>query len=81
MSSSTVQKWGNSLAVRIPSAVARSAGFKIGQPVQVCAHDSGVLVTPTGDVQLSLQQRLALFDPELHGGEAMPTKRIGKEAL
>ena len=81
MSSSTVQKWGNSLAVRIPSAVARSAGFKIGQPVEVSAHDSGVLVTPTGDVQLSLQQRLALFDPELHGGEAMPTKRIGKEAL
>lgn len=81
MSTLTVQKWGNSLAVRIPSAVARSAGLRMGQPVQVCAHDSGVLVTPTASLQLSLQQKLALFDPGLHGGEAMLTTRIGNEAL
>ena len=76
-----VQKWGNSLAVRIPSAVARSAGLKAGQPVQVSAQSSGVLVTLSGELQLSLAQRLALFDPERHGGESMPVSPVGKEAF
>lgn len=77
----TVQKWGNSLAVRIPSSIARSAGFKAGQPVKVSAQDSGVLVTLAGEQHLTLAQRLALFDPERHGGEAMTTAPIGKEAI
>jgi len=35
----TVQQWGNSLAVRIPAAVARTARFRVGQPVEVSAQD------------------------------------------
>ena len=77
----TVQKWGNSLAVRIPSAVARSAGFKVGQPVDVSVQDSGVLVTRAGEVQLTLAEKLALFDPALHGGEVMQVRPLGKEVL
>jgi antitoxin MazE len=53
----TVQKWGNSLAVRIPSAVAKSAGFKLGQPVRVSAQDSKVLVTAVGTPKLTLAQK------------------------
>jgi antitoxin MazE len=77
----TVQKWGNSLAVRIPSSIARSAGFKVGQPVKVSAQSSGVLVTLSGPLHLTLAQRLELFDPERHGGEAMATAPIGNEVL
>ena len=77
----TVQKWGNSLAVRIPSAIARSAGFKAGQAVQVSARNDGVLVKISGEVRLTLAQKLAQFDPEQHGGEAMPAKRIGNEVF
>ncbi|MEO5922986.1 MAG: AbrB/MazE/SpoVT family DNA-binding domain-containing protein [Bryobacteraceae bacterium] len=77
----TVQKWGNSLAVRIPSAIAKSAGFKAGQPVQVSAQDSGVFVMRSGEPRLTLAQRLALFDPQRHGGEAMRSTPVGKEVL
>ena len=77
----TVQKWGNSLAVRIPSAVARSAGFKVGQPVEVSAQETGVLVSRAGETRLTLAQKLALFDPRIHGGEAMATSAIGREKL
>ncbi len=77
----TLQRWGNSLAVRIPSSVAKSAGFKVGQPVEVSAQDSAVLVSAAGEPRLTLKQRLALFDPERHGGEAMATVRAGREAL
>jgi antitoxin MazE len=77
----TVQKWGNSLAVRIPAAVARSARFRVGQPVEVSAQDSNVLVKAIGEPKLTLAQKLAAFDPALHGGEVMATRPIGNEAL
>ena len=77
----TLQQWGNSLAVRIPSVVARSVGFKVGQPVEVSAWDAAVLVTPVGEPRLTLAQKLALFDPNQHSGEAMVTTRVGSETL
>ena len=75
----TVQQWGNSLAVRIPSAVAKSAGFKLGQPVRVSAQDSKVLVTAVGTPKLTLAQKLEAFDPVRHSGELMATTRVGNE--
>jgi antitoxin MazE len=77
----TLQQWGNSLAVRIPSAVAKSAGFKVGQPVEVSAQDAAVLVVALGERKLSLAQKLALFGPEHHGGEEMATVAVGKEVI
>ncbi|MDP8983904.1 MAG: AbrB/MazE/SpoVT family DNA-binding domain-containing protein [Pseudomonadota bacterium] len=75
----TVQQWGNSLAVRIPAAVARAARFVVGQPVEVSAQDCNVLVRSIGEPKLTLEQRLAVFDPHLHGGEVMATGSVGKE--
>jgi antitoxin MazE len=77
----TVQRWGNSLAVRIPAAVARSARFRVGQPVEVSAQDSNVLVKPLGEPKLTLAQKLSAFDQQLHGGEVMSTHRVGNEVL
>jgi antitoxin MazE len=77
----TLQQWGNSLAVRIPAAVARSARFKVGQPVEVSAQDYNVLVKAVGEPRLTLAQKLAAFDPVRHGGEAMATGRVGNEVF
>jgi antitoxin MazE len=77
----TLQQWGNSLAVRIPAALARSVRFKVGQPVEVSAQDSSVLVTAVGEPKLTLTQKLAVFDPVRHAGEAMVTGRVGKEVF
>ena len=77
----TVQQWGNSLAVRIPAAVARSARFRVGQPVEVSAQDSSVLVKALGEPKLTLAQKLAAFDPALHSGEVIATRPVGNEAL
>jgi antitoxin MazE len=79
--SQTLQQWGNSLAVRIPAAVARAARLKVGQPVLVSAQDSAVVVVPVGEPRLTLAQKLAAFDPAVHGGESMATRPIGKEVL
>ncbi len=75
----TVQKWGNSLAVRIPSAIARSAHFHLGTPVELAVHEGGIVVRATGERKLTLDERLALFDPQKHGGEVMASKPVGLE--
>lgn len=77
----TVQQWGNSLAVRIPASLARSAHFVVGQPVEVSVADDGVLVKRAGSPKLTLTQKLAAFDPVRHGGEAMASRPVGNEAM
>lgn len=77
----TIQKWGNSLAVRIPAAVARCAHFEVDQEVVVSADEIGVTVRPVGPRKLTLEEKLLKFDPVKHSGEAMATGRIGVEAL
>ncbi len=77
----TVQRWGNSLAVRIPASLARSAHFSVGQEVELTLSDRGVIVTPIGNKKLSLRQKLSLYDPQIHGGEVMSTSAIGKELI
>ena len=77
----TVQQWGNSLAVRIPAAVARSVRFTVGQPVEIRAEDDRLVVVPVGTPRPTLERRLAAYDPARHGGESMPTRgRVGAEA-
>ena len=74
-----IEQWGNGLAIRIPSELARSAHFTLGQPIELSLQESGVLMTSTGAPKLSLAQKLALFDPEKHGGEVMATEPVGVE--
>ena len=76
-----VQQWGNSLAVRIPASLARSAHFVVGQPVEVSVADDGVLVKRAGNPKLTLAQKLAAFDPDRHGGEVMASRPAGNEAM
>jgi antitoxin MazE len=76
-----IQRWGNSLAVRIPSEIARSAKLSVGQPVEVSVQELGVAIIPVGEREMNLAERLRAFDPARHGGEAMVTSRAGKESM
>ncbi len=77
----SLQQWGNSLAVRIPASIARSAHFKLGQPVELSIENDSVIIKSIGVAKLSLAQKLARFDPEIHGGETMATTPIGVEKI
>ena len=63
-----IKRWGNNLGVRLPAAVARAAQLKVDQRVRVSVEGGQVVITPVGEEELSLEQRLALFDPSRHGG-------------
>ena len=53
-----VQKWGNSLALRIPSAVANELDVKTGTPVEIKARNGSIVITPTKRPKYSLRKML-----------------------
>ena len=72
-----IKKWGNSLGVRLPAAIAREAHLHADQRVRVSVEGGHVVITPVTDAALTLEQRLARFDPVRHGSEVMASKTIG----
>jgi len=74
-----IKRWGNNLGVRLPAAVAKAAHLHADQRVRVSVEEGRVVIVPVGDAPLSLDQRLARFDPARHGGEAMVSPPLGAE--
>lgn len=74
-----IKHWGNNLGVRLPAAVAREAHFHADQRVRVSVEGGCVIISPVADAPLTLDQRLARFDPARHGGEAMASTPLGAE--
>ncbi len=66
-----IKQWGNNLGVRLPAAIARAARLRVHQRERLSVHEGQVLLTPLNDAPLTLSRRLALFDPQRHGGESM----------
>lgn len=75
-----IKQWGNNLGVRLPVAVAREANLHADQRVRVSVEGGQVVITPVDVTRLTLEQRLAAYDPGRHGGEQMITTRpVGAE--
>jgi antitoxin MazE len=75
-----LKKWGNNLGVRFPAAIVREAHLKTDQRVHILVVNDQIIITPLADVPVTLEQRLANFDPARHGGETMETSsRLGAE--
>lgn len=75
-----IKQWGNSLGVRLPSAIAREAHLHIDQKVKLSIVDHQIILSPVLEEPLSLEDRLAKFDPKRHGGESMVTAEpLGSE--
>ena len=54
-----VQKWGNSLGVRIPRGLAEEVGLVAGTEVSLSSKDGQLVVTPAIPTRLSLDDLLA----------------------
>lgn len=54
-----VQKWGNSLNVRIPKPLAKDAKVKEGSILNLTISGGKIVATPAGKKKLSLKQLLA----------------------
>lgn len=61
MSDTKIQKWGNSMALRIPAVTMRAWGIEEGQSVALKVEDGTLVVRPT-QKRYSLAELLAQCD-------------------
>jgi antitoxin MazE len=74
-----VQKWGNSLALRIPKAFAVDAGLCENAPVDLSLVNGAIVVRPLPPTPPSLDEFLrGITDENLHG-EWDTGPALGKE--
>jgi antitoxin MazE len=74
-----VRKWGNSLALRIPRALAAAAGVGQGTEVEVSVQAGRLVVEPVLRVP-TLEELLAGFSDENAGAYADVPGAMGREA-
>ena len=75
-----VQKWGNSLALRIPKPLADEIGLKDNSPVQLSLHDRQLVVVPVRVSTLNLDALLAQVTEANRHSEISTGVAVGGEA-
>ena len=59
-----VKKWGNSAAIRIPSAIMAAAELNVGQEVEVSQEGGRIIIEPVLKPVYTLDDLLAGMKPE-----------------
>jgi antitoxin MazE len=71
---SRVQKWGNSLALRIPKTFATEIGLTDDTPVDISLVDGKLVITPVSPPSYSLADLLAgITDENIHAEQETGT--------
>lgn len=74
-----IQKWGNSLALRIPKVFAAEAGLAEDVPVELSLVQGKVVVNPLSAEPLTLAELLRGIRPDNLHGEWDTGPEVGKE--
>lgn len=75
-----IQRWGNSLALRLPKAFAAEAHLEQNTLVEVTLVDGKLLILPVTEPAMTLEQLLAGVTEENRHREVDWGPAIGKEA-
>lgn len=76
-----IQKWGNSLAVRIPIALAEKLEVSAGTPIEISTQNGSFIITPKKEPKYTLRELLrgckpGNFHPEVDWGPD-----VGREVI
>ncbi len=74
-----VQKWGNSLALRIPQSVAREIGLAQDSSVEMSLVDGKLIVAPVVKTKMTLAKLLAQVTDENIHHEVDTGSAVGRE--
>ena len=74
-----VQKWGNSLALRIPKSFAAEIGLAENLAVDMCVAEGRLIVQPQHEEPLCLADLLRGVTAENHHGEWEAGPAVGNE--
>lgn len=75
-----VQKWGNSLGLRIPKSFAQEASIEEGSTVDLSVSDGNLVVRPIQQEKYALKALLAGITEENLHAEISTGERQGREA-
>lgn len=74
-----VQKWGNSLALRIPKAFAEEVGLQASSAVELSVVEGRLVVEPVAPLSLSLDELLKGVTKDNLPGEWRTGPAVGRE--
>ena len=74
-----VAKWGNSLAVRIPHAVAQEMRLRSGETVRLASQDGQIVIAPVRQQRYRLAELLKDVTPCNRHDEISSGAAVGKE--
>ncbi len=75
-----IQKWGNSLAVRIPRSVAQDTHLSSGNAVDVAAQDGQIVIAPARRARFRLDELLKGVTTQNRHCEYDSGAAVGREA-
>ncbi|MBU5611655.1 AbrB/MazE/SpoVT family DNA-binding domain-containing protein [Geomonas azotofigens] len=75
------QKWGNSLAVRLPKSMAAECGIEADSPVEITRQEGCIVIKPILNKALSLDTLLDGINEENLHAEVASGKPVGRELL
>jgi antitoxin MazE len=76
---SSIKKWGNSLAIRIPSSVIRDLALSENSSVQITSNGVVATIQPKRRKKVSLDDLVAAIKPDNIHKEVDWGKPVGKE--
>ena len=74
-----IQKWGNSLALRIPKALAEETGLDSGSSVEMQIVDGEIHIVPVQEVRYELEALLDEITVDNLHGEVDTGNAVGNE--
>lgn len=77
---STIQKWGNSQALRIPKAILEMAHLHENDTVEIKVQDGNLIIVPVKKHR-TLEERIAEYRGDYQCGEWETGKPEGKEVF
>ena len=80
MITTTVQKWGNSLAVRIPKPLVMELRVDAGDAVELRTVNDGLLIVPARRRRLNLRSLLKGITTRNRHSEVLTGRPVGGEA-
>lgn len=77
---STIQRWGNSQAVRLPKVILEMASLKENDKVEIKVQDGNLVIIPVKK-HLTLKERVADYQGDYYCSEWTTGTPTGKEVL
>lgn len=76
----TIQKWGNSQAIRLPKSILEKASLHENDPVELKVENGNLIITPLNK-HLTLKERIAAYENDGSSEEWDTGTPQGREVL